>query len=82
MVTTQTESTDTLVIGGGQAGLSIGRALKKRGIDCLIVDASPRVGDAWRKRWDWSISSVGPVRWRCCVPTCRSELLARSSRPR
>src|SRR5262249_26528769 len=42
----------TIVIGGGQAGLSVGYHLAKRGLPFLILDASERVGDAWRKRWD------------------------------
>lgn len=42
-----------LVVGGGQAGLSVGYHLKQLGIeDFLIVDGSARIGDAWRKRWD------------------------------
>jgi len=48
----KTEQIDTLVIGGGQAGLSIGYQLKKRKIPFLILDANKRVGDSWRKRWD------------------------------
>lgn len=43
---------DVIVIGGGQAGLSVGYHLKKQGLDFVILDASARVGDAWRKRWD------------------------------
>jgi len=43
---------DVLVIGGGQAGLSVGYHLKKLGLSFLIVDANERIGDAWRKRWD------------------------------
>jgi putative flavoprotein involved in K+ transport len=43
---------DTVVIGGGQAGLITGHALKQQGIDFVILDASPRIGDAWRNRWD------------------------------
>ena len=61
MTTAKIENVDTLVIGGGQAGLSIGQALKKRGIDILIVDASERVGDAWRNRWD-SLRLFTPAR--------------------
>jgi putative flavoprotein involved in K+ transport len=41
-----------IVIGGGQAGLSVGYHLAKRGVDFLILDGSPRIGDAWRNRWD------------------------------
>jgi hypothetical protein len=40
-----------LVVGGGQAGLSIGARLTQRGIDTLIVDRWPRVGDNWRRRY-------------------------------
>lgn len=43
---------DTVVIGGGQAGLITGHALKQQGTDFVILDASPRIGDAWRNRWD------------------------------
>jgi putative flavoprotein involved in K+ transport len=42
----------TIVIGGGQAGLAVGYHLAKLGVPFLIVDASARVGDAWRNRWD------------------------------
>lgn len=43
---------DTVVIGGGQAGLITGYELKQLGRDFVILDASERVGDAWRNRWD------------------------------
>ncbi|HKU09516.1 MAG TPA: NAD(P)/FAD-dependent oxidoreductase [Bradyrhizobium sp.] len=40
-----------LVVGGGQAGLSIAARLKQLHIDTLIVDRWERVGDNWRKRY-------------------------------
>ncbi|HTL26141.1 MAG TPA: NAD(P)-binding protein, partial [Burkholderiales bacterium] len=40
-----------LVVGGGQAGLSIAARLTQLGVDTLIVDREPRVGDNWRKRY-------------------------------
>jgi cation diffusion facilitator CzcD-associated flavoprotein CzcO len=40
-----------LVVGGGQAGLSIGARLTQRSIDTLVVDRWPRVGDNWRTRY-------------------------------
>jgi putative flavoprotein involved in K+ transport len=46
------EHVDTLVIGGGQAGLAVGYHLSRHGLPFLIVDAHERVGDAWRNRWD------------------------------
>lgn len=44
--------TGVIVIGGGQAGLAMGYHLAQRGIEFVILDGSPRVGDAWRLRWD------------------------------
>jgi putative flavoprotein involved in K+ transport len=46
------ETFHTIVIGGGQAGLSVGYYLARQGRSFAILDASQRVGDAWRKRWD------------------------------
>jgi putative flavoprotein involved in K+ transport len=43
---------DVIVIGGGQAGLSVGFHLARAGAHFVILDAQARVGDAWRKRWD------------------------------
>ena len=40
-----------LVVGGGQAGLSIAARLHQLGVDTLIVDRLGRVGDNWRKRY-------------------------------
>jgi len=40
-----------LVVGGGQAGLSIAARLTQLGIDTLIVDREQRIGDNWRKRY-------------------------------
>ena len=56
------ERVNTLVIGGGQAGLSAGYHLKKRGVPFLILDACDRVGDVWRKRWD-SLRLFTPARF-------------------
>jgi hypothetical protein len=40
-----------LVVGGGQAGLSIAARCKQLSIDTLIVDREQRIGDNWRKRY-------------------------------
>lgn len=40
-----------LVVGGGQAGLSIGARLTQLRIDALIIDRHERIGDNWRKRY-------------------------------
>ena len=54
-------SYDTIVIGGGQAGLSVGYHLAKRKLRFVILDENGRVGDAWRKRWD-SLRLFTPTR--------------------
>lgn len=48
----QHEHVETLVIGGGQAGLAMGYQLSRRDLPYKIVDANHRIGDAWRNRWD------------------------------
>ena len=47
-----TESFDTVVVGGGQAGLATGYHLARNGRSFVILDASDRIGDPWRQRWD------------------------------
>ncbi|HVY14012.1 MAG TPA: NAD(P)/FAD-dependent oxidoreductase [Rhodopila sp.] len=40
-----------LVIGGAQAGLSIAARLNQLGVDTLVVEKWPRIGDSWRRRY-------------------------------
>ena len=40
-----------LIVGGGQAGLSIAARLAQLDVDTLIVDREARIGDNWRKRY-------------------------------
>jgi putative flavoprotein involved in K+ transport len=46
------QRTDVIVVGGGQAGLSVGYHLRASGLGFVILDAAERIGDAWRNRWD------------------------------
>jgi putative flavoprotein involved in K+ transport len=46
------EHLQAVVIGAGQAGLSVGYHLARRGVRFAIVDANERIGDSWRRRWD------------------------------
>jgi putative flavoprotein involved in K+ transport len=55
-------SVQTVVIGGGQAGLAVGHYLAKRGLPFLILDANQNIGDAWRQRWD-SLRLFTPARY-------------------
>ena len=56
------ERVETLVLGGGQAGLSVGYYLAQRDRPFVILDANERVGDSWRKRWD-SLRLFTPARY-------------------
>jgi putative flavoprotein involved in K+ transport len=56
------EYINTIVIGGGQSGLSVGYHLRKRKLPFVILEANERVGDSWRKRWD-SLRLFTPARF-------------------
>jgi putative flavoprotein involved in K+ transport len=54
------ENIQTLIIGGGQAGLSMSEQLSKRGLPHLIVERH-RIAERWRsERWD-GLHANGPV---------------------
>jgi putative flavoprotein involved in K+ transport len=58
--------TDTIVIGGGQAGLAMSRCLSDRGIDHVILERG-RVAERWRsERWD-SLRLLTPS-WQSRLP--------------
>ncbi len=56
------ESIETIIIGAGQAGLSVGYHLARRGRPFLILEARDRIGDTWRERWD-SLRLFTPARY-------------------
>ena len=64
------EHFDTVVIGGGQAGLTAGYYLAQQDGSFVILDANERVGDAWRKRWD-SLTLFTPARFSALGRTRR-----------
>src|SRR5215212_101961 len=53
---------ETVIIGGGQAGLSVGYHLAKLGRSFVTLEANERIGDSWRKRWD-SLKLFTPARY-------------------
>src|SRR5436190_24344213 len=57
------ERYETIVIGGGQAGLSVGYYLKKHGRSFLILDANERIGGSWRTRTWSSLRLFTPARY-------------------
>jgi len=61
------EKVDTIVVGGGQAGLAMSRSLSQLGREHVIIERS-RVAERWRsERWDslafqfpnWSLTLPG-----------------------
>ena len=60
--TEQAERVDTLIIGAGQAGLSAGYHLARRGMKFVILDADERVGDHWREHYD-SLRLYSPAKY-------------------
>jgi putative flavoprotein involved in K+ transport len=60
--TSRNERIETVVIGAGQSGLSVGYHLARLGLPFVILDAGNRVGDSWRERWD-SLRLFTPARF-------------------
>jgi putative flavoprotein involved in K+ transport len=60
------ERTDTIIIGGGQAGLAMSRCLVDEGIEHVVLERG-RVAERWRsERWD-SLRLLSP-RWQTRLP--------------
>ena len=58
-----------VIVGGGQAGLSVSYCLQQRGIDNIIFEKN-KIADSWRsKRWD-TFCLVTP-NWQCILPGYR-----------
>ena len=61
-----TDRTETVVVGGGQAGLSVSRELTAAGVPHVVLERG-RIGQTWRGRWDgfclvtpnWSVQLPG-----------------------
>lgn len=63
--------TDTLIIGGGQAGLAMSHCLSDRGIDHIVLERG-RVAERWRsERWD-SLRLLTP-NWQSRLPGFRYQ---------
>src|SRR5436190_21564452 len=48
----QRSAHETVIIGGGQAGLAVAYHLKRRGHGCIVLERGNRIGDSWRTHWD------------------------------
>jgi putative flavoprotein involved in K+ transport len=53
---------DVVVIGGGQAGLSLGFYLRRSGLSYVILDAQTEPGGAWLRGWN-SLKLFSPAQW-------------------
>ena len=42
---------EVVIVGGGHGGLVLGARLRQMGVDALIVEKHPRIGDNWRRRY-------------------------------
>ncbi len=56
---------DCLIIGGGQSGIAVSYACKKRSISHAVLEAHDAIGDNWRERYD---------SLRLFTPRCMSTL--------
>jgi len=57
---------DVLIIGAGQAGLSLAARLGLIGVRALVIDRNERVGDNWRNRYH-SLALHNEL-WTCHLP--------------
>jgi putative flavoprotein involved in K+ transport len=65
-IQTTTQHYSVIIVGGGQAGLSVSYYLQQENIDHLVIEKSSQM-NAWKdKRWD-SFSLVTP-NWQCNLP--------------
>lgn len=64
---TSTKEFSVIIVGAGQAGLSMSYCLRKKNIDHLVLEKSEQVASNWRhQRWD-SFCLVTP-NWQCQLP--------------
>jgi putative flavoprotein involved in K+ transport len=57
---------ETIIVGGGQAGLAVSYWLKQHGREHIVLERADRPGHAWRQRWD-SFTLVTP-NWTFRLP--------------
>ena len=65
-MTRSMEQVETLVIGGGQAGLAVSHELTSNGVEHVVLERG-QIGQSWRDRWDsfclvtpnWSVKLPG-----------------------
>ncbi|CDO93615.1 unnamed protein product [Kluyveromyces dobzhanskii CBS 2104] len=51
----ETHQPSVLIVGGGQGGLTTAARLKMFGINSLIIEMNPKIGDNWRNRYKFLV---------------------------
>src|SRR5262245_50621245 len=65
-----TTTVNTVVVGGGQAGLAVSHYLTKLSVDHVVLEQADRPGEAWRNhRWD--SFTLNTPRWQSRLPGVR-----------
>lgn len=65
-MSTQNEMINTIIIGGGQAGLAMSYLLTQQDRDHLVLEKQEQIGESWRGLWD-SFTLVTP-NWQLKLP--------------
>ena len=61
---------NTVVVGGGQAGVSVSHYLKQLSVDHVVLEQADKPGEAWRNhRWD--SFALNTPRWQSRLPGVR-----------
>ena len=61
------EFVQTIIVGGGQAGLSVSYYLSRQGRDHVVLEQSDQPGNAWRNhRWDSFV--LNTPNWQTRLP--------------
>lgn len=66
MSTQQVEKKNTVIVGGGQSGLTMSYLLTQQDRDHVVLEKHQRIGETWRRRWD-SFTLVTP-NWQLQLP--------------
>lgn len=61
-----TEQVDTIIVGGGQAGLSTSYHLTQQGREHVILEQADQAAQVWRNRWD--SFTLNTPNWMTCLP--------------
>ena len=46
------ERLNTVIVGGGPAGIATGAGLERRGLDSVVLERGDSIAPAWRRHYD------------------------------